>query len=321
LNLGKNIIYESLRFEVNLKSLLVLFSLLLGYSVNAERLCDTYSWMACPDAFAASRSTTSSSLPLNSASAPSNPSSMSVDKGYGLEVLKFGPYYDLSLITGTGVVGSAFSVTNNDNTFFGERAPENIDTYVYRELNDKKYKSPKISSLFAIQLFGDKGKNAPKLNLGFLGRYNKDTKGFTGGAGLSLGMRGFSLGVAQFRNDFKDQVTGLEDEYTTRTFTMGFKIGNVAVDWNYIKNNAIYWSRARILTATLFTKKFMFTFGNRREESVFPTELPPLSGLPPGDKIDTFLGIQYILDEKVIVGLFSNYYLLDSLTLGLTIFI
>ncbi|MCR9205267.1 MAG: hypothetical protein NXH75_11850 [Halobacteriovoraceae bacterium] len=264
-----------------MKTFLLLGFLLFGTSIKAKRLCDTYSWMSCPDAFAASRSTTSSSLPLNSASAPTNPSSMSVDKGFGLEILRFGNYYDISMISGTGVIGSAFSVSNNENTFFGERAPETISDYVERELNSQKYKSPKISSLFAVQLLGGKRKNSFKLNLGFLGRYNKDTKGITGGAGLSMAYRFFSMGAAQFKNDFKDSQTQLIDEYTTKTFTFGFKIGSVAVDWNYIKNDAILWSRVRILTATLFTKKFMFTFGNRQEESIFPTAIPPLSGAPP----------------------------------------
>lgn len=295
--------------------------LILSLPIQAKRLCDTYSWMACPDAFAASRSTTSSSLPLNSAAAPTNPSSMSVDKGFGAEVLKFGPYYDISAISGTGVIGSAFSVTNNENTFFGERAPENPTNYVNRKLYNKKYKSPKITSLFALQLLGGKKKNSIKLNLGVLGRYNNDTKGITGGAGLSFAMRGISLGAAQFKNDFKDLITGEEDEYTTRTFTAGLKIGNVAVDWNYIKNDAVYWSRARILTATLFTKKFMFTFGSRQEESIFPTEIPNLTNLPPGNKIDSFLGVQYFWRKKVIIGAFSNYYLLNGITLGVTIFL
>lgn len=304
-----------------MKTFLFLGFLFFTSTLQAKRLCDSYSWMSCPDAFAASRSTTSSSLPLNSASAPTNPSSMSVDKGFGLEVLKFGNSYDISMISGTGVIGSAFSISNNENTFFGERAPETIFDYVNRELYDKKYKSPKISSLFAVQLLGGKRKNSFKLNLGFLGRYNKDTKGITGGAGLSMAFRFLSIGAAQFRNDFKDNQSQLIDEYTTRTFTFGLKIGNVAFDWNYIKNDAIYWSRVRILTATLFTKKFMFTYGNRQEESVFPSEIPPLTGLPPGNKLDTFLGVQYFFKKNFLIGAFSNYYLLNSLTLGLTVFI
>lgn len=277
--------------------------------------------MACPDAFAASRSTTSASLPLNSAAAPINPSSMSVEKGFGAEILKFGPHYDVSLISGTGVIGSSFSVTNSENTFFGERAPENTENYIYRETNEKKYKSPKITGLFAVQLLGKKKKNALKVNLGILGRYNKDTSGTTGGLGLSASWRFLSFGMAQFRNDFKDLVTDQEKTYTTRTLSLGLRVGNLAVDWNYLKNDATNWSRVRLLTATLFTKKFMFTFGQRQEESIYPTEIPNPLNAPPGDKIDHFLGIQYLLHKKVIIGAFTNYYLLDALTLGVTIFL
>lgn len=275
--------------------------------------------MACPDAFAASRSTTSSSFPLNSAAAPNNPASMSVDRGLGVEVIKLGPYYDLSLISGTGVIGSSFSVTNNEATFFGETPPETRERNIERRTSEDKFDSAKITSLFAFQLLGSKKKNGFKLNLGVLGRYNQDTSKITGGPGVSMAWGPLSFGVARFTNDYQEGESGNPENYNTSTLTFGIKISNVAIDWTYLKNDAQRWSRVRILTTTIFTKKFLFTYGLRQEESPYPFEVP--ENLENEKNVNTFLGIQYIHKKNLLIGAFSNYYLLNSLSLGLTVFL
>ncbi len=293
-------------------------------SSSAKSLCEVYTWMACPDAFAASRSNTSASLPLNSAAAPTNPASMSTERGLGLEVLRLRSYYDVSIISGTGVIGSSLSISNNEGTFFGGRPPENLVKYDDRKADDKKYKSPKFTSLFAVKLLGGKNKNSFRLNLGGMGQYNKDTKGISGGLGLSAALGPVSMGVARLKNDHYDLINLEEEEYYSNSFTLGIKIASMAFDWTYIKNNANNWSRIRILTATLFTKKFMFTYGKRQEESIFPfssAELNSNGEISVIKNLEYFLGLQYAVKKSVIIGVFSNYYLLDSLSLGLTIFI
>lgn len=296
---------------------LIFFSL----PTHAKRLCDIYSWMACPDAFAASRSTTATSLPLNSAAAPTNPASMSVDRGFGIETIMLGNSFDISLITGTGVIGSSFSVTNNEATFFGESPPEEVADNIDRREAKNKYDSPKITGLFAFQLVGAKKKNSFKLNLGVLGRYNTDTSTFTGGPGLSAAWGAFSVGAAQFTNDYYSPTTGLTQEYDTQTFTFGVKVSNMAFDWTYIKNDAVNWSRVRVLTATLFTKKFMFTYGSRQEESPYPAQVPVTLENLQDPRLDTFLAVQYLYKKNLIFGVYSNYYLLNSLSFGLTLFL
>ncbi|MCF8060059.1 MAG: hypothetical protein K9K67_12230 [Bacteriovoracaceae bacterium] len=292
------------------------------FDVSASRLCEVYSWMACPDAFSASRSNTSASLPLNSAAGPTNPASMSTDRGFGLETLKFGNSYDVSIISGTGVIGSSFSLSNNEGTFFGERPPENEFNYIVRELGERKYKSPKFTSLFAAQLLGDKKGSSFKLNLGILAQYNKNTKAYKGGLGISAAYGPVSIGAARFKNDHFDTLNLQAEDYFTNSFTFGFKVASMAFDWTYIKNDATNWSRVRLVTATLFTKKFMFTYSFRQEESRYPTTIPPfVYNEAENQKFESFLGIQYSLKKSIILGVFSNYYLLDSLTIGLTIFI
>lgn len=293
---------------------------LASQPIYADRkLCEIYKWMACPDAFAASRSTTSSSFPLNSASAPNNPASMSVDRGTGIEVINLGSSYDVSLISGTGVIGSSFSVTNNEATFFGETPPETVQDNIQRRTSEDKFDSAKISALVAFQLLGKKKRNGFKLNLGILGRYNQDTSKISGGPGISMAWGPLSFGVAKFTNDFQDS-TGRQN-YETTSVTFGAKISNVAIDWTYLKNNAEKWSRVRLVTATLFTKNFLFTYGVRQEESLYPFEVPITLENLDTPNIQTFLGVQYIYKKNLIIGAYSNYYLLNSLSLGLTIFI
>jgi len=68
----------------------------------------------------------------------------------------------------------------------------------------------------------------------------------------------------------------------------------------------------------------MFTYGKRQEESIFPfssVEFNSNGEISEIKNLEFFLGLQYAIKKSVIVGVFSNYYLLDSLSLGLTIFI
>lgn len=246
---------------------------------------------------------------------------MSVDRGFGLELIRLGPHYDLSLISGTGVIGSSFSVTNNEATFFGETPPETRERNIERRTSEDKFDSAKITSLFAFQLLGNKKKNGFKLNLGVLGRYNQDTSKITGGPGLSMAWGPISFGVARFTNDYKEGESGTPENYNTSTLTFGLKISNVAIDWTYLKNDAENWSRVRILTTTIFTKKILFTYGIRQEESKNPFEVPVTLENLNEPNIQNFLGVQYIYNKGLLIGLFSNYYLLNSLSLGLTIFL
>lgn len=246
---------------------------------------------------------------------------MSVDRGTGIELIKLGSSYDVSFISGTGVIGSSFSVTNNEATFFGETPPETYARNVERRESKDKYDPEKVTGLFAFQLLGKKNKNAFKLNLGLLGRYNQRTSKITGGPGISMAWGPLSAGVARFKNDYLDS-NGLNNEsYQTTSVTLGLKVSNVAIDWTYLKNNAERWSRVRLLTATLFTKTFLFTYGLRKEQSLYPFEVPvTLENInKPNDQV--FLGVQYIYKKYLILGAYSNYYLLNSLSLGLTLFI
>lgn len=277
--------------------------------------------MACPDAFGASRSTTNTSAPLNSAAAPVNPASMSTKRGFGIEALKFKHWYDFSVISGTGVIGSAIGFSNQDNTFFGGHTPETSEQKLDREEYDKKFKSPKVTGIVAFSPIRGKNDNSLKLNVGFIGKYNQDSKRYHYGAGASASFMMFSAGAARFRDDYQNTLDKAVEQYYVNSFTFGVKFSSLAVDWTYFKNETQLPARVRYFTATFFTKRFMFTYGARNAD--VGRVNAQTSGYPLVNEkvLDTFLGVQYLVNKQIIIGAFANYYLLDELSLGLTIFI
>jgi hypothetical protein len=314
----------NVKYVIKMAFLSILASTIIDHSFAADRLCDVYDWMACPDAFGASRSTTGASMPLNSASAPSNPASMSTEKGFGAEVIKYKNWYDVSIVSGTGVVGSALSVSNNEGTFFGSVPLETEEEIRIRDIEKRKFRGEKFTGIFAVNIFGNKkGKNAFKANLGLIAKYNDETNNPNAGAGLALSLGPFSVGAARSRDDFLNKVDSTTHIYYLNSFTFGLRVANFAFDWTYMKNNAPYWSRARLITGTAFTKKFMFTYGIRKEESRSFVNSEFASGYNPHTdrKNDSFLGAQGIVNKNIIIGAFINYYLQNEISLGLTIFI
>lgn len=299
---------------------IIIISFLIG-DAYAARLCDTYKWMACPDAFGASRSTTNTSAPLNSAAAPVNPASMSTKRGFGVEALKFKHWYDVSVISGTGVIGSAIGFSNQENTFFGGHTPETSEQKLDREEYDKKFKSPKLTGIIAFSPIRGKNENSFKLNVGLIGKYNQESKRYHYGAGASASFMMLSVGAARFRDDYQNVLNENVDQHYVNSYTFGVKFSSLAVDWTYFKNHTALPARIRYLTATFFTKRFMFTYGARNADVGKVSSL--ISGYPTETEkvLDTFLGVQYLINKQIIIGAFANYYLLDELSLGLTIFI
>ncbi|GAB4410915.1 MAG: hypothetical protein OHK0056_14340 [Bacteriovoracaceae bacterium] len=111
------------------------------------------------------------------------------------------------------------------------------------------------------------------------------------------------------------------DQHYVNSYTFGVKFSSLAVDWTYFKNHTDLPARIRYLTATFFTKRFMFTYGARNADVGKVSSL--ISGYPTETEkvLDTFLGVQYLINKQIIIGAFANYYLLDEISLGLTIFI
>lgn len=304
----------------------ILFLIIISFSegAHAKKLCEIYDWLACPSSSGGSRNTTSSSHPTSSAATASNPASMSTDKGFGIETIKFGPWYDVNVVSGTGVVGSALSVSSTEGTFFGGVPQETLNEHVPRNFEGRKYKSQKFSSVVAINVLGGKKSKRSKLkmNVGLVGKYNSETKKFRSGGGLSMSFMGVSAGAARYSDD--DVITpGTINRYYTNSYSLGVQFGNIAVDWNYMKTDASIWSRTRFITATLYTKHLMFTYGQRQEQSFYPSIIDNTSNAFDfnSTKHDGFLGVQGTVFKRIVLGLYLNYYLQNEISLGMSFFI
>ena len=311
--------------KFNKKILILLFTAIFySETSNAQKLCEQFKFVSCPDSFNGSRNTSSASLPLNSAAMTSNPASMTVDRGFGAEIIKYRSYYDINLISGTGVIGSGFSTTNNEGSFFGNIPIEDINLYKARKINGDKYKSDKYTGVFAVNLYGKKKKNSDRVtvNLGLIGKYNQVTSQYKRGLGLSLGLGPLSLGAARINDDYMDSSNQQIKEYTTTSATAGVKVANVAFDFTYLKNDTETFSRVRLYTATVFLKNLMFSYGVRKEQTPYPKYLPDTQTFDDdAPNEDTFMGLQYIMDKRFLANLFYNYYLLNELSLGISFFI
>lgn len=253
----------------------------------------------------------------------------------GLEVLNYSGEQDFAIVTGTGRIGAAISPSSYEDSFFGNMSYESSSNYLQRKLDGKKYKSNKMSFGSSFKLFDNKKKKMKTLraNLGVIAKYNKDSKIFNYGAGASLEISLLSLGYTRYKDDYfikADPLTLTPDQsqrYVVDTFTFGIKLPHLVADYTYLVNKFDFYGsefkdKITLITATLFYKKFMFTYGHRKEESFRPRvnfDTKSLEYIE--DKYDVFLGVQYSLNRHFILGAYYNYYLNYGYTIGLTGFL
>ena len=272
-------------------------------------------------------SSSSPAFPSTSSSVSLNPAAVPTNKSLGLEMIYFSPSPDFALVTGTGRVGAALSPTSAEETFFGNPGFEFSDDYLQRHIEKKKFDSKKVALATAVNIWDNKSKGLKKLslNLGLLGRYNKITKSVKPGAGLSAVAGPLTLGYAQAQDEFGiDDPTFTPFEYQTETFSAGLSLTSLAIDYSSLTLTAedgFEPIKIQLVTASLLLKKWIITVAQRTENSDRPEyDEATQSLIFKEKKTDTFLGLQYALHKKILIGAFYNYYLLDDLSLGLTVF-
>ncbi len=283
-------------------------------------MCDKFDFLDCPDVFSGNRSG-GASVPGQGPSISTVPASIANIDRTGIEIIKYENSFDLNLVAGTGVVGSGFSTTNNEGTFFGNIPIESDQEYWVRKTNSDKYKSKKINGVLAFNILGKKSKIF-SASLGLVGKYNGETSKFGGGAGLTLRFGVLSASYTRTRDDGMDG-SGLVSSYYTDSLSAGFKIANVAVDYTLLKNSTEYQTTARIFSLSVFLKKIMLTYGKRSEDHGHPGILTaePLQ-VDSTDLSDRygFLGVQVMIKKKFIIGIYHNYYLNNDLSVAFSAF-
>lgn len=313
-----------------LRILLILTILYLP--LNAWSFCEALNVIDCRK-FGLSKSS-GGSQPSSSSGFSFNPSSIPTDKGIGFEILSYNGDQDFALVSGTGKVGAAISASSYEDSFFGNMSYESNNNYFKRKKEGEKFLNNKYNLAAAVKLYDNKKKKLKKLsfNLGVIAKYNGDTENFNWGAGLSVNFSVLSFGITRYKDDYfieDDTVyNGYTDfhRYVVDTYSFGIKLPHFVVDYTHLINTfdilgTLYEDKIYLMSGTLFYKKWMFTYGHRKEVSSrakydFNKEALEIKQ----DKQDGFLGIQYNLSRYFIIGAYNNYYLNRGYTLSLTTF-
>ncbi len=312
------------------KHFILLFLLFGPSQVLAESICQKLKLKDCP--WASYSKSSSASMPSQSSGFNFNPSSIPTERGLGIEILNYNGDQDFALVTGTGRIGAAISPSNYEDSFFGNMSFETQADYLERKKAGKKFTSNKYAFATAVNIFKNKkrGMKNLKLNLGLIAKYNSDTSKFNWGMGSSIELGYFTIGASKYKDDYyiEDNTITPKYEYFERynveTFTVGIKLPHIIADYTYLNDVFDYYgtrydNTISLLTATVFYKKWMFTYGHRKEVSFRPKYNFDTQTLEDEEiKYETFLGVQYTINKHFIAGLYNNYYLNRGLTLGLT---
>jgi len=304
---------------------IALIFIFLSYSnsVFAARICERFKYIACPGVFSGGRSS-GASLPSRSSSFSFNPSGISPKKGFGIEVIKYVNSFDFSIFSGTGVVGSGLSSTNNEGTYFGNIPYESDAEYQVRKLRTDKFKPQKYSAALSFMLIGNskrKKKKGPQLSVGLVGKYNDETSFLSSGGGVSFGWGFINGGVSRFWDEGRDG-NNITETYYSDILSGGIKIFNIAADYIYIKNHTEKVTTVHMVTASFFFKNSMVTFGRRNENHGHGAYERPTKTFSTTSTRDftSFLGVQVHFKSNFLIGGFYNYYLNNELSFTSSLF-
>ncbi|OFZ17280.1 MAG: hypothetical protein A2X86_02175 [Bdellovibrionales bacterium GWA2_49_15] len=275
------------------------------------------------------------SMPTEQSAFRMNPSAIPTEKGVGIETIIDDGDYNFGLVTGTGKVGAAVGPNSVDDSFFGNMAIEADDEYRTRMLAGKKYKSQKTVLAGAVNLYGGGANRKPvKVNLGLAGRYNKYTKHFKSGVGGAVELGIFSIGYSKYKDEYyyvspyPTLIPNTTYPYEATVVTFGMKVPYFAIDYSTVKNKLNVTATTdlqttiKLLSTTFFWRNWMFTWASRTEDSYRPEyDFKTQQFTYVREKNQSFLGLQYSFKNKLILGVFHNYYLLQDYSLGLTWFL
>lgn len=298
------------------------------FSHNAyarKRLCDILKIAECNSSNRNASKSVGSSVPSTSSSASINPSSIAQVKGLGLEALNYKRSFDFSIVTGTGRVGAAMSTSNPEDTFFGNISLQEDDSeYKARKIDQEKYRSTKKIFATSFNVFGrEKSKKRYLvIDTGLILRYNERTKKYTGGAGVAVELGPFAAGISEQRDDIQRESTQIRRKYKLRTISFSIKLPYSSIDHSIIRNYIFEEPEITNTTLTIFTKKWMFTYGLREEYSSRDRYSYDANTFVKNEKKkkSNFLGVQNNLSKRTIVGMYYNYYLLNELSFSFAAF-
>lgn len=318
---------------------ILFFTSLSAEAINSTELCQNLNLVNCEGVSKQSRRSSAQSLPSVATAAQFNPANVSHDRGFGLETIyQSGNPLSFSFVSGTGKTGVALVSSKLENAFFGNSGIELDDKYDDRQKRQKQYKSDKYSLALGAGLL--KSRNM-SLDLGLLFKYNQDLKRVNPGAGLAIRIPYFNIGAAVYQDDvflrFNDSYNSrlnipysvqfenetYQERFIVQNLFAGFNYKNLFFDVGVIKTHYKFYDdnvNIRIYSLAYIWNKFLLSLALRDETSPLPKYAE--EGLVEQDKRqDAYLGVQYSVNKRLILGIQYNYYLLRDTSLSLTFFL
>lgn len=269
-----------------------------------------------------------------------NPSNLAKVKGIGLESLfQENNEVAFSVVSGNGKMGAALIAPSLENSFFGNRSLELDEDYLHRYRNQKRYENKKINLAFGINLIE---KNNFSLSLGLSARRNPDIKKINPGFGITSQFWIFNFGFYTYKDDVKINLTNRYEPYSAiyyptrfnsetyqesfqvNTATFGFNIKNFNFDVGLINTKYAFYYDAPteivIYTAGYKLNKLFLHAGIRQERSPnLAIENDQL--VLKRDKEYNYLGLQYMLNKHIVLGIGHNTFLLDEYSATITLYL
>jgi hypothetical protein len=275
-------------------------------------------------------SSTKPAYPSRSSGINLNPSAVPTEDAWGIETIVYDGA-DFSLVKGTGRIGAALSPSNSEETFFGPPGFELDPVYLQRKIDGKKYKSQKINLATAVGIVnnGSKGLRRFEVNLGVIGKYNRVSKKIGPGAGISGVAGPVTFGYSRGKDQYIIDLTplGITDtityKYDTETLSAGIYLNAFAFDYSKLTITDEFDQQTFItlLTGSLLLKRWIFTASQKKEDSLRDRyDFKTKTLIDQQIKTDYFGGVQFAATKVLMVGAYYNYYLLNDVAFGATLF-
>lgn len=262
------------------------------------------------------------SFPDNNSAASINPARINIDKGLGIETIAYKGDIEANFASGNGRIGSAFSSSKTDGTFFGNTTKESTNAYETRKPARDAFDKNKQSFAFAYRILRNKDDIFEyAFNIGYIVNYNKDTSLWGHGFGSSLTFGPLILSYSRQQDSYRNDNFSSEIEYYIDTYGFGLNIGDFSFDYIHIENNDNFNDKVDLITGTWFTDYFMLTAGWRKEQSQLRDYDYELKSFKNSNvKKELFSGIQFSAGPYFLIGFYYNYYLNRNGSVSLTFF-
>ena len=318
---------------------LILVSILL-FSVDAfsqaTDICEFIKMPSCRGVTRQIRRTSAGSIPSTTTAMSMNPANVTFDRGLGLDIMAQASNPLLfGLSTGTGKMGGALISGSIENSFFGNRAPEEPYAMADRIQGHKQYRNKKIGVALGARLISNKKAG---LDIGIIAKRHPEIKKINPGIGLSGRVWKLSFGVSHYKDDYYIDfrnltqpnsnlpfpIKELQEDFTVTTYTVGTRIGDLALDYGVINTSKIDFYEDKtsisIFSASYHYNNFLLSGALRTENSSAP-EIK--DGIPRDndEKSSIYTAIQYSVNAHIVLGIHYNYFLLKEPSLSATFFL